>query len=248
MPLVFNNFQTDAIVTDVVPEPTPAAAGRPPPNHRCRPGTRRRWRIPLRGFASPHSTTSSNRADNKRRVSWSLSPPVTRARLDRKYSSVSGARAPYPVSGSQVLPGIFRRGFVPPDRPRRQVGRARRVWQHVDKCGVAVLPDLLCFGGGDRACAREGGGRRRTIVLGPVSLRFGYALARHGRQAPARVRRAQARRAATRSPSWLLHNGVFGDRLIPFIEQRNAIAQEEFVDFGLVRLDQPVEFTLPILV
>jgi DNA-binding XRE family transcriptional regulator len=53
-----------------VPASTPAAAGRLPPSHQCRPGTRRRWHIPCRGFVLPHSMTSSNRADNRQRVPW----------------------------------------------------------------------------------------------------------------------------------------------------------------------------------
>src|SRR5262249_6128911 len=50
------------------------------------------------------------------------------------------------------------------------------------------------------------------------------------------------------SPSWLLCQRVFCDGLVPLVEQRDTVAQEEPVDLGLALLDQPVELTLPVLV
>ena len=46
------------------------------------------------------------------------------------------------------------------------------------------LPDLLGFGRSDHACALESSRCWRAVVFCPISLRFGYVLARRGHGGP----------------------------------------------------------------
>src|SRR5262249_35917149 len=99
--------------------------------------------------------------------------------------------------------------LLSPDRPGRQVGRARRIRQDIEKDGAGRLPDLLGFGRSDHARALESGRCRRTIVFCPVSLRFGYVLARRRDRRPKEDDKRAADETAGDGCHGFLVKGVF---------------------------------------
>jgi hypothetical protein len=149
MSLSASSFASDfcgmrAIATTAVPASTPAEADRLPPSHQCRPGTRRRWHIPWQGFVLPHSMTSSNRADNRRRVplcdrlrsrarDWFVTSPRSPARAPHiRYRVASSCRE---YSAAASLARSFRAASWPGaahaavhrERWRRPTSRSARL-------------------------------------------------------------------------------------------------------------------------
>jgi hypothetical protein len=93
--------------------------------------------------------------------------------------------------------------------------------QDIEKDGAARLPDLLGFGRSDHARALESGRCWRAVVFCPISLRFGYVLARRGHGCPQEHdERAADETAGDSCCHGFLVTRSLPDGLISLVEQR----------------------------